>query len=177
MVKMATEQYNTSHLLGDIVAMLPIGIAVFTKDMQSIELCSKEIYNIFQISPSSTTNDQLYQEIIKLDISEHSKCIEIKDKSYMAHRKVSNEGWVIVSLTDISIAIELNHVKYESMIKTNMMQTLRHEVRTPLSGIVGVIYSLRNCLKPILDPESKMLISVAKYSCNMISNLLNNFNV
>ena len=132
--------------------------------------------NIFKISQPDI-NEQLLSLINfeKENGNNEQQCVTILSKSYVVKKKECENGLIILCYTDITIMHEINQLKHESMIKANLMQTLRHEIRTPLSGIIGMICSLKTTLKPILNEDSKKLISVAIYSCNMISNLLNNF--
>jgi signal transduction histidine kinase len=168
---------NLSQMLSGLLSMLPIGLIVFSKDLKKIDLSSQVALDIFNIDKNQgECNAKLFDCFQQYMGSLTNKYFKKDEKSYIVNT-ISTEENVIVSLTDITAINELDSLKSESNIKTNLMQTLRHEIRTPLNGIGCLVKSLKNSLKGKLNEESKQLISITLYSCNMISNLLNNFTV
>jgi K+-sensing histidine kinase KdpD len=151
---------------------------VLSIDGKKVEFYSNEILSLLQMGKSPDRKQELYDFIKSKHLIENdSKLFQASNRSFLTNSKLSSTNNLILSITDVTEVNELSNLRHESSIKTNLMQTLRHEIRTPLTGIICLITSLKKILKPKLDAESKQLVSAAIYSCNMISNLLNNFTV
>ena len=162
----------------DILTMLPIGLIVLTKDNTEVAFSSKETNSIFGVEEDENCKSNLLQKIHKCDLlNKKERLLALDGKNYLVNIITGNDSSIIISLTNVTALHELSLIKLESSLKTNLMQTLRHEIRTPLTGIVGLIETLKKNIKSKLDFEGMKLVDVIQYSCNLISNLLNNFTV
>ena len=172
------EYIQLSNVFSDILTMLPTGVVVLSVDGQRVDFYSDEILSLLKMGKGTDNKHALYDFIKSKRLNESdTKLFSACDRSFLTNSKLSSTKNLILSITDVTELNELSNLRHESSIKTNLMQTLRHEIRTPLTGIICLITSLKKLMKPKLDEGCKQLLSAAIYSCNMISNLLNNFTV
>ncbi len=89
--------------------------------------------------------------------------------------KVTFEGEKVklVSFIDCTSAQRLEKVQTESKYKTSLIATISHELRTPISAVLGTL----EVIKKYVPAESMKYVDIATESCNMITFHVNDLTV
>ena len=82
-----------------------------------------------------------------------------------------NSKWCnLILIKNIGEIIDLERVRAENKYKTMLVATVTHELRTPVTSIKYMLDFTENQTK---DPQLLQNISVAKASCELFTNLIN----
>jgi signal transduction histidine kinase len=107
------------------------------------------------------------------EIAAEMRVAEIEWKGYPAR---------VATIRDVSELKKLEQVRAEvrerrrtDQLKDNLLSTVAHELRTPLSVVKAVVGSLRDRLAGPLSPEQADLIAVGDRNIGRLTRLLNNF--
>ncbi len=80
---------------------------------------------------------------------------------------------VFLTLVDCSLAQRLEKVKAESHYKTMVMSTVSHELRAPVSAVLGCLENISG----YIPKEGQEYLEIAKNSCCMLSYQINDMTV
>ena len=79
----------------------------------------------------------------------------------------------MINFIDCSAAQRLEKANAESKYKTLMISTISHEIRAPVSAILGSL----ELLSPLIPKESAKLLVISKECCNLITSYINDLMV
>jgi len=120
------------------------------------------------------------------------KAVELKltpvpDKTVVAEMRVAEIEWKgypawLASIRDVTESKKLEEVRAEvrertrmDQLKDQLLSTVAHELRTPLSVVKAVVGTLRDHLAGPLTADQAELIAAADRNINRLTRLLNNF--
>ena len=137
------------------------------------------------------TKDQLVGRLFEHD-AEPGRAIELAisagpDRRLSAEMRVAEIEWRgyparLASIRDVTELKKLEEVRAEvrertrmDQMKDQLLSTVAHELRTPLSIIKAVVGTLRDHLAGPLSADQEELIASADRNINRLTRLLNNF--
>jgi nitrogen-specific signal transduction histidine kinase len=128
------------------------------------------------------SNEEPVKELLINVISSKKK--KVKRKYYLDNLKDNTEitiskvifersKAILVMFTDCSSGKTMDELRQENRNKTCLIYTISHELRTPVSGIMGTL----ELISKQVSSESADLIARAKECCNIIESHINDFTV
>ena len=81
----------------------------------------------------------------------------------------NDQSVIFLTFVDCSLAKRLESAKVESKNKTLTMSAISHELRTPVTAILGCLESIEK----IIPPEGQVHTELAKNSCHMLCYQIN----
>lgn len=120
------------------------------------------------------------------------KAVELKlspapDRAIVAEMRTAEIEWKgypawLASIRDVTELKKLEEVRAEvrertrmDQLKDQLLSTVAHELRTPLSVVKAVVGTLRDKLAGPMTPDQSELIAAADRNINRLTRLLNNF--
>jgi signal transduction histidine kinase len=163
--KLETLNYIISNLPEGLILLDPHYKIVFTNHIaeQTLNLSSTNI------APSTLQKSLKLLNKNKKQISTEFKVIS-KNKSesiYSATSILTQDNHILIIIRDVS------HSKKQIELRENFLRTVSHELRSPLTSILGFMELLIRGTAGKLSPPQKKYLKIALKSANNLKNLIN----
>lgn len=152
---------NTEPISEEGISHRPLVISQSLLNLKLKEMSEKEVMLAEQIKlPELIKNSEknLGEKKYVLDIKEEEIEIKINKITF------DDQSAKIITFIDCSYKNKVEKANHENRLKTQLISTISHEIRTPISAVLCSL----DIMAPYIPAEVTKTLEIARFSCEMV---------